>query len=365
MHKIILYLLLLIIPSFAHAERIKDLVNFEDNTSIPLVGYGIVVGLNGTGDSTSSPQTLNSLVSLLERSGVNIKDQKNAIKPKNIASVMVTATLPYYAEPGTRIDVSVASVGDAKSLRGGTLLITQLRGGDGKVYAVAQGPISVGGFSVSGNNASATVNHPTSGQISNGAMVEANVPLTKYHNQKIRLLLKNPDYTLAKRIERAINKNMHTKIARATEPSIVEVWNTTGDKVELLSQIEQIEVMPDARAIVIIDEKTGTIVMGKDVKIDPVAVSHGNLSVTISETPIASQPNAGAFATTGGTTKVLPRTNILAKQDEAKLVMLPRQPTLNSLVAALNSIGATTNDLIAILQSIKAAGALHADLIVK
>lgn len=353
----------LFVPA-VHAERLKDLVVLNGEHSMPLVGYGIVVGLNGSGDgSNSSPFTVNSIASMLDRLGVNIKKNLSSMKPKNAAAVMVTAELPGTARPGQRIDVVVSSIGDAKSLRGGTLLVTPLQGGDGRIYAVAQGALSVGGFAVSGGAASSSKNHPTVGRISNGAVVELR-PRTflNEHQDSIILLLKNPDYSTAKRIEKALNDHFGADLAEALGPDSVKVWNPEGRVTALMAEIESIDIRPDSKAVVVIDEKTGTIVMGQNVTIDTVAVAHGNISVNITEKPEVSQPNGGFFGDNQGQTVVVPRTTLDVKEDEAKLVYLPRQVTLSSLVAALNAVGATPSDLIAVLQAIKAAGALHAEL---
>jgi len=353
-------LLLSMSTTVAQGERIKNLVDIEGVRSNALIGYGLVVGLNATGDSSnSSPFTINSITAMLERYGINVRSKLSSMKPKNIAAVMVTASLPPFAKPGQRLDVTVSSLGDAKSLRGGTLLITPLLGGNGQAYAVAQGAVAVGGFTVGGRAANQTKGHPTVGRIPNGAHVEKPSPVMLKANQdKIILMLRNPDFTTAKRMQDAINAYFRADMARAEDAGTISVWNPEANAIELIAQLEQIELTTDHAAVVIMDERTGTIVMGQDVSIDTVAVAHGNISVSVTESPQVSQPNAFA---SGKTTKV-DRTDIQVKEDEAQLVVLPRKVSLRDLVAALNAVGATPSDLIAVLQAIKAAGALHAEL---
>ncbi|TLS66670.1 flagellar basal body P-ring protein FlgI [Mariprofundus erugo] len=351
---------LLLAPLAAQAERIKDLADIEGVRGNALIGYGLVVGLNGTGDSgTSSPFTINSITALLERLGVNVRADITKMKPKNIAAVMVTADLPPFARPGSQLDVTVSSIGDAKDLRGGTLLVTPLLGGDGRPYAVAQGGLSTGGFSVSGKSASTTKGHPTAARIPNGARVERAAPHGLSADQeKVTLSLRNPDFTTAKHMQDAINAALGKGMARAVDSGTVQVWNPDSNAVELIARLEQIDISLDHPAIVMVDERTGTIVMGQEVRIDTVAVAHGNISVSITESPQVSQPNAFG----GGQTTTVDRTKVNVDEAEAKLVVLPKQVSLSQLVTALNAVGATPSDLIAVLQAIKAAGALHAEL---
>ncbi|PIW45275.1 MAG: flagellar biosynthesis protein FlgA [Zetaproteobacteria bacterium CG12_big_fil_rev_8_21_14_0_65_54_13] len=352
--------LLLMIPVTAQAERIKELADIEGVRGNALVGYGLVVGLNGTGDSgTSSPFTINSITAMLERLGVNVRADITKMKPKNIAAVMVTSELPAFARPGQQLDVTVSSIGDAKDLRGGTLLITPLLGGDGRPYAIAQGGLSTGGFSVSGKGASSTKGHPTAARVPNGARVERAAPRGLSADQeKITLNLHNPDFTTAKNMQDAINADLGKGMARAIDSGTVQVWNPNSNAVELIARLEQLDIGLDHAAVVIVDERTGTIVMGQEVRIDTVAVAHGSISVNITENPEVSQPNAFA----GGKTTKVDRTKVSVEEEEAKLVVLPRQVSLATLVTALNAVGATPSDLIAVLQAIKAAGALHAEL---
>jgi len=357
---LLLSLVVMLLPQAVAAERIKDLATVEGVRGNALIGYGIVVGLNGTGDtSTSSPFTINSIAAMLERFGINVRTQISTMKPKNVAAVMLTADLPAFARPGQTLDVTVSSMGDSKSLRGGTLLIAPLTAGDGKVYAVAQGDISIGGFSAAGKSATTTKGHPTAGRIPNGARVEIAAPDGLRSGQdKVTLSLRNPDFTTVIRMRNVIDDHFGKGMAKAVDAGTVEVWNPKGDAISLIAELEQLELMTDHKAVVVVDERTGTIVMGEDVTIDKVAVAHGNISVTVSDTAQVSQPNAFG----GGQTQTTNQSDVSIKEDKAKLVVLPRQVTLASLVQALNSVGAAPTDLIAVLQAIKAAGALHAEL---
>jgi len=347
-------------PLQTQAERIKDLTHIEGVRGNALIGYGLVVGLNGTGDSsTSSPFTVNSITALLERLGVNVRADISKMKPKNIAAVMVTSELPAFARPGAQLDVTVSSIGDAKSLRGGTLLVTPLLGGDGRPYAVAQGGLSIGGFAATGKGSGTTKNHPTAGRVPNGARVERAAPRGLTANQDhITLTLRNPDFTTAGNMQQAINAKLGKGMAQAIDSGTVKVWNPEGNAIALIGKIEQIDVAIDHPAVVIVDERTGTIVMGQEVRIDTVAVAHGNITISVSENPEVSQPNAFG----GGQTTTVDRTSVGVQEDEAKLVVLPKQVSLSELVSALNAVGATPSDLMAVLQAIKAAGALHAEL---
>jgi len=344
----------------ARAERIKNLADVEGVRSNSLLGYGLVVGLNATGDSSnSSPFTINSVTAMLERFGINVRANITSMKPKNIAAVMVTAELPPFARPGQNLDVTVSSMGDAKSLRGGTLLLTPLLGGDGKLYATSQGPLSVGAFTASGKGSSQTKNHPTVGRIPNGAHIEAPAPTTlKTDQDQVILTLRHPDFSTARRMRDAINKHFGTEMAQATDGGTIKIWNPEGNAVNLIAELEQIELTADHPAIVVMDERTGTIVMGQDVQIDTVAVAHGSISISVTESPQVSQPNAFA----SGQTTTVDRTDTQIQEEEAKLVVLPKSVSLSDLVNALNAVGATPSDLIAVLQAIKAAGALHAEL---
>ncbi|WP_207456735.1 flagellar basal body P-ring protein FlgI [Azospirillum sp. SYSU D00513] len=349
------------VPAVASSARIKDIADVEGVRDNLLIGYGLVVGLNGTGDSlNNSPFTEQSLTGMLERMGVNTRGTN--MRTKNVAAVMVTATLPPYAAQGTRIDIQVSAMGDAKSLLGGTLLVTPLMGADGEVYAVGQGPIAVSGFSAQGQGASVTRGVPTSGRISSGAIVEREIQFSLAELPVLRLSLRNPDFTTAQRVAAAINTQLRRNLAQATDPSSVLVTvpePRRGDVVGLVTEIEQLRVTPDQVARVVVDEKSGVIVMGENVRISTVAIAQGNLTIRVTETPQVSQP--GPFSE--GETVVVPRTNIeVDAQEDRRLTVMSSGVTLQELVQSLNALGVGPRDMIAILQSIKAAGALQAEI---
>ncbi len=349
-------------PSATAASRVKDIADFEGVRENILVGYGLVVGLNGTGDSlTSSPFTEQSLTAMLERLGVNTRDAET--KTDNVAAVVVTATLPAFSRQGTRIDVSISSIGDAESLLGGTLVVTPLLAADGEVYAVAQGSVNVAGFSAGGEAETVTKGVPTAGRIANGAIIERELGFDLASLTTLRISLRNPDFTTSRRMEQVINKYIGSDIAKSTDPSTV-VLNLEGSKredmVSLLTDIEQLMVEPDQMARVVIDEQSGIIVIGKDVKVDTVAIAQGNLTVRITETPQVSQPSPFAE---NGETVVVPRTNVEISEDEdRKLTVLNSGVRLQDLVDGLNALGIGPRDMISILQAIKAAGALQAEI---
>ncbi|MBZ0325198.1 MAG: flagellar basal body P-ring protein FlgI [Alphaproteobacteria bacterium] len=355
----------LAVTGAANAEarsRIKDIADFEGVRENLLVGYGLVVGLNGTGDSlTNSAFTRQSLVGMLERLGINTRDA--TLKTKNVAAVMVTAVLPPFARHGMRMDVSISSLGDATSLLGGTLLVTPLIGADGEVYAVGQGQIAVGGFSAAGAAASVTKGVPTTGRIANGAIVERELDFKMASMEDVRISLRNPDFTTARRMAQTINAFLGSPSATPTDPATVLLRVPPGYQagvVALLTDIEQLQVDPDHVARVVIDEQSGTIVMGENVRISTVAIAQGNLTIRITETPQVSQPSP--FSTTG-TTTVVNRTQIDVGEDgDNKLGMLSSGVSLQELVAGLNALGIGPRDMITILQTIKAAGALQADI---
>jgi flagellar P-ring protein precursor FlgI len=350
-------------PSPVQAQaRIKDIVAFEGVRDNLLVGYGLVVGLNGTGDDLSSaPFTRESLIGMLQRLGVNARD--NDLDTKNVAAVMVTASLPPFARQGTRVDITVSALGDADSLLGGTLLVTPLLGADGEVYAVGQGPIAIAGFSAKGDSQSVTKGVPTTGRISNGAIVEREVNFKLGELTSVKLSLRNPDLTTARRVAEAINTFVGEKTARSTDPATVQVAvpaKYKGDVVGLLTDIEQLPVRADQIARVVIDERSGVIVMGENVRISTVAIAQGNLTIRITETPQVSQP--APFSNTG-TTQTVPRTNVQVQEEgDRKLAVLPSGVTLQELVNGLNALGIGPRDMITILQAIKAAGALQASI---
>jgi flagellar P-ring protein precursor FlgI len=325
-------------------SRIKDLANFEGVRQNQLIGYGLVVGLNGTGDTLQNiPFTRQSIPAMLERMGVNVRGV--AMRTGNVAAVMVTANLPPFATQGTRIDVTVSSLGDAKSLQGGTLLVTPLLGADGNVYAVGQGSLAVAGFAAQGEAAKVTRGVPTVGRISNGALIEREIEFALNRLNTVRLALRNADFTTAKRIAAAVNDFMGAPIAEPLD-------NAT------LTEIEQLQIEPDLPAKVLIDERSGVIVIGRDVRVSTVAVAQGNLTVTIAETPQVSQP--APFSR--GRTVVVPRTKVGVQEDGKKLAIVNEGVSLQQLVDALNALGVGVLDMIAILQAMKANGAIQADI---
>jgi flagellar P-ring protein precursor FlgI len=349
-------------PSWGQPVRIKDIADVEGVRDNQLVGYGLVVGLPGTGDRLRTAIfTRQSLVGMLERLGVNTRDNETRLDTRNVAAVMVTANLPSFAQPGSRIDVAVSSLGDAQNLTGGTLLVTPLLGADGAVYAVAQGAVATGAIAVRGAAASVARGVPTSARISAGGIVERAIPYTLAGRDHVRLSLRNPDFTTAQRIAAAINR-ASGGVARATDPRTVLLTLGGRDPMAFITNIEQLRVEPDQVARVIIEEASGTIVMGSNVRVSTVAIAQGNLTIRITETPQVSQPNPLA----GGETTVVPRTQIeVDEQAERRMGVLRGSITLAELVRGLNSLGVGPRDLINILQSIKAAGALQAELEVR
>ncbi len=343
--------------------RIKDIADVEGVRDNQLVGYGLVVGLNGTGDRLDSAVfTRQSLIGMLERLGVNTRDQESKLQTKNVAAVMVTANLPAFARSGSRIDITVSALGDAKDLSGGTLLVTPLLGADGEVYAVAQGALATGAISAKGAGASVTRNVPTSARIANGATVEREVPFQLASKSSLRLSLRNPDLTTARRMADAINRRLPGINARATDHRTVALALAGREPVDVLGQIEDLQIEPDSPAVVVIDEASGTIVMGANVRISTVAIAQGNLTIRVTETPQVSQPEP----LSNGATVVTPRTSIKVDDGgDKRLGILRGGVTLRDLVASLNALGVGPRDMISILQSIKAAGALQADLQVR
>jgi flagellar P-ring protein precursor FlgI len=340
-------------------SRIKDLANIE-GVRHQLIGYGLVVGLNGTGDTLNNiPFTKQSVQAMLERMGVNIRGAQ--IRTGNVAAVMVTANLPPFGTQGTRIDVTVSSLGDAKSLQGGTLLVTPLLGADGNVYAVGQGSLAVAGFQAQGEAAKVTRGVPTVGRISNGAIIEREIEFSLNRLNQVRLALRNADFTTAKRIAAAVNDFLGGPIAEPIDPSTVQLTlpkKYPSNVIALLTEIEQLQIEPDLPAKVVIDERSGVIVIGRDVRVSTVAVAQGNLTVTIAETPQVSQP--APFSR--GRTVVVPRTRIGVQEDGKKLAVVNEGVSLQQLVDGLNALGIGPLDMIAILQAIKAAGAIQADI---
>jgi flagellar P-ring protein precursor FlgI len=348
----------------APAERIKDLASVSGVRPNQLVGYGLVVGLDDTGDQTSQvPFTVQSINNMLKQFGVTVPDNVNP-QLGNVAAVSVHAELAPFLKPGTRIDVTVNSIGNAESLRGGSLLMTPLKGADGRVYAVAQGNLVVGGFGVSGNDGSSiTVNVPSSGRIPNGATVEREVPSAFLDTERLIFNLHAPNFTTAHRLAESINSAIGAGTARAVDAVSVEVRapREPQQRVAFVSMLENLEVEPgSAPARVIVNSRTGTVVIGRQVRVLPAAVAHGSLSVTISEAPEVVQPEPFAQ----GRTAVVPRTGIEVEQEQARMFLFEAGVSLNEIVQAVNQVGAAPGDLVAIMEALKQAGALRAELIV-
>jgi len=345
-------------PSLA-ASRIKDIVEFEGVRENMLVGYGIVVGLNGTGDSLrNAPFTKQSLEAMLERLGVNTRDAN--LNTKNVAAVMVTAKLPPFAAAGSQIDATVSALGDAKSLLGGTLLVTPLLGADGQAYAVSQGTVQTGSIAASGASGSSVLKGvPTAGRIAAGAIVEREIGFSLISMSQLRLTLRNPDFTTARRIADAIN-SAYPGTAAALNPTIVVIRPPLGqDMVSYITGVENLPIQPDGPAKVVIDEVSGVVVMGDNVRISTVAIAQGNLTITVQEQPRVSQP--APFSQ--GETTVVPQSQVNVDEERGKrLLMLQDGASLSSLVKGLNALGVTPRDMISILQTIKAAGALQAEI---
>jgi len=367
--------------------RLKDIAFFKGVRGNQLVGYGLVVGLNGTGDSSNVEFTVRSIANMLERMGINVPRERILLtRLKNVAAVMVTATLHPFAGLGNRTDVHVSSLGDATNLGGGTLLLTPLVGPDQQVYALAQGPIVTGGFAVTGASGSAVQkNHPTVGLISKGAIIEREVPLALDGKKELAITLFNPDFTTAEKVKEIINRSMGGSYSRCVDSGTVKISvpESYQDRVpEMMASLERLEVTPDSVAKVILNEKTGTVVLGEKVRISMVAVAHGGLSIQIKERYNVSQPlpfapeaqagtpsitlppreGTGPIVSPGGATVVTPESSVAVKEEGKPMIIIPSGADLGEVVKGLNAIGATPRDLIAILQAIKAAGALQADL---
>lgn len=344
----------------ADAARIKDIAYFKGGRANQLIGYGLVVGLDGTGDKDKTQFTVSTLANLLDN--MRIKVEPRDIKVKNVAAVMVTANFSPFMKNGSRIDCQVSSTGDAKSLQGGTLLMTPLQGADGQIYAVAQGPIAVGGFKVGGASGSKVEkNHPTVGLITEGALVEREIPSHLVDAKQMQLSLRAPDFTTALKMAQTINAAVNGIGAQAVDAGTVRLEvppQYENRAIEMISHIENLQVQPESVAKVVVSERTGTVVMGANVHISPVAIAHGNLTVQVTETPTASQP----LPFSQGRTVVLPDTQIQVQEQKASLHIVGGYATIAQLVKGLNSIGVTPRDLITILQTIKAAGALQAEL---
>jgi len=364
-HQLIIVLLIFlgtVFVSTAEASRIKELAHLKGVRSNQLVGYGLVVGLNGSGDSDSTQFTVQSLVNMMDRLGVTV--DPNDVKVDNVAAVVVTANLPPFARAGSTIDVTVSSVGDAESLVGGTLLMTPLKAADGKVYAVSQGALILNALAFGGKAASVQKNHPTVGRIPSGALVEREVPYTFGENQELDYLLRDSDFTTISRMSAAVNKHFGKPLAHSLDAGEMQVLvpeNYRDRVVDFVSELERLVVTPDTMARIVVNEKTGTVVMGDQVRISTVAISHGNLSLVITEDTNVSQPNSFARR---GRTVASPQTDISVNEEGGQLIVLEQGASIGDVAAALNAIGATPRDLVAIFEALKAAGALYADLVV-
>jgi flagellar P-ring protein FlgI len=350
-------------PALADAVRIKDLVEFDGVRGNDLVGYGLVVGLNGTGDGIrNAPFTEEIMSNLLERLGVNVAGE--AYRPKNVAAVFVTGTLPPFSRAGGQIDVTVSAIGDAKSLLGGTLIMTPLNGADGQIYAVAQGTIIAGGISAEGQAARVVQGVPTAGVIPSGARVEREIDFDFTTLQSVRLALRSPDFTTAARIESVLNREFGKRVASMLDSGTVELNIAAAgmrSPAHVIGRIENLAIAPETRARVVVDQRSGTIVIGQDVRISRVAVAQGNLTLRIEEAPMVVQPNPFAE----GQTMVVPRTNAnINREPGIGLAEVTGGTSLSDLVAGLNALGVAPHDMIDILKSIKAAGALHAEFVV-
>ena len=360
--KLILSMLVAVLPALAGTRevRLKELVSLEGVWDNQLVGYGLVVGLNGTGDKRQTLFTAQSLTNILQQMGVTVQPLQILIR--NTAAALVTATLPPFAQPGSHIDATVAAIGDASNLQGGLLIMTSLRGIDGQVYSVAQGPVVTGGFVVGAAGTSQTVNHPTVGRIPAGASIERLAPSAAPANQ-VKLQLHDADFTTAVRIAEAVNHHFSASpsIAHADNSGLVSIavppaFSSRG--AEFVAELESLTVETDRPAKVVINERTGTIVMGKEVRVSPVAIMHGSLTVEIQTAFNVSQPNPLST----GTTEVVPQVNVGAKEQKARNVVLKEGATVEELVRALSSIGSTARDIIAILQALRSAGALESEI---
>jgi flagellar P-ring protein precursor FlgI len=355
---------LIVSVSFASPIRIKDLVEFDGVRGNDLVGYGLVVGLNGTGDGIrNAPFTEEIMSNILERLGVNVSGEQ--FRPKNVAAVFVTATLPPFARIGSQIDVTISAIGDAKSLLGGTLIMTPMNAPDGQIYAVAQGTIIAGGASAEGDGATVTQGVPTAGVIPSGARIEREIEFDFTQLKSIRLALRNPDFTTAERIEVAINNNFGRVVSRMLDAGtvVLDIKATRElSPAHALGRVENISVEPERKARVIVDQRSGTIVMGEDVRVSRVAVSQGNLTLRIEEDPLVVQPNPFSE----GGTVIVPRTRAAIEEEPGiGLAEIQEGTSLSEVIAGLNALGVSPRDMIDILKSIKAAGALHAEFIVR
>ena len=354
-----------LMPTLAVASpiRLKDLVEFDGVRGNDLVGYGLVVGLNGTGDGLrNSPFTEEIMTNILERLGVNVTGER--FRPNNVAAVLVTAVLPPFSRVGSQIDVTVSAIGDSKSLLGGTLIMTPLKAADGQIYAVSQGTVLAGGASAEGDAASIVTGVPTSGIIPSGARVEREIEFDLASIGTLRLALRDPDFTTALRIESELNRSFGRAVAVMRDSGTVEVdvgATRAASTAHAIGRLENILVKPERKARIVIDQRSGTIVMGDDVRLSRVAVSQGNLTIKVEEAPLVVQPNPFA----DGETVVVPRTDVALEEDGVSLAEVPESTTLSQVVAGLNALGVSPRDMIDILKSLKAAGALHAEFVIR
>ncbi len=362
-HIAIILGLLILVAGTSQAARLKDIADVEGVRGNQLFGFGIVVGLNGTGDGNSSQFTTKSLSNMLDKMGVRVDPQD--VKSKNIAAVMVTTTLPAFIRPGSRLDITLSSMGDAKSLQGGTLLLTPLKGADGNTYAVSQGSVNVGGFSIDGGTGdSAQKNHPTVGVVASGATVERSIPFDLFQAKRVRIVLREPDFTTVSRVVLGINSYLGRPLAVAIDGASVEIGMTgmdMKDPVSFISHLENVEVEQDIGAKVVVNERTGTIIMGENVTISKVALAHGNLNIVIRSETAISQPNA---LSTGGQTAAVTNSDVQVGEEKNGFSIIGGRVTLGDVVTALNALGATPRDLISIFMALKRAGSLHAELVV-
>jgi flagellar P-ring protein precursor FlgI len=348
----------LLLVTVVHAERIKDIASFEGVRENQLLGYGLVVGINGTGDTGLA--TLQGIANMLQRMGITVKPRD--IMAKNTAAVMVTATLPPFPKPGSKVDALVSTLGDAKSLQGGTLILTPLKGPDSKVYALAQGPVSIGGFTGGGGGNVVQKNHPTAGKVPQGVIVEQDLHFTLGNGDEIKIFLHQPDFTTATTLAKKVNETLNFEYASTIDPSAVRLKIPPAymdKKVEFITLIEGLDISVDIPARIVINERTGTVVIGDKVRISPVAIAHGNLTIEIKTEFGVSQPPP--FAPEKAKTVVVPQTDVTAKEQKASLMEVSGT-TLGEIVRALNALGVTPRDLIAILQALKASGSLKAEL---
>jgi len=356
---LMILLLTAIFAAPAQGAKLKDIASFGGVRSNQLIGYGLVVGLNKTGDGNSMRSTTISIVNMLQSMGITV-DQRS-IKSGNVAAVMVTSTLPPFARQGMKLDIAVSSIGDAKSLQGGTLVMCPLKGPDGQVYAVAQGSVSIGGFSAGGEGDNVTRNHPTVGTIPSGAIVEREIPFEINNLHEVTIALDVQDFSTAVRVASSINYELGGQPARAIDSRTITVDVPEAyhsNVAALMARIEKIDVNPETITRVVVNERTGTVVMGADVRISPVAIAHGNLHVQITSQPMVSQPGM----LSGGQTVVTQQQSVQVSEEDVRLFVMPGQTSIGDLVTALNAIGVSPRDLVAILQAIKAAGALQAQL---